>query len=268
MRITIVPPTIHSKQETGLLGLLSCYLQSAHQVSLVRCNGLFSSCHRDEETNWHRTIESCFSCTAEKTKLSKWASIELEELSVCLSNQDIERTRRWVNSLDANQLEDAKFDACIPSIWCQPIVLSRFGQIFNPENKQHEVFLRRMILMVVRLRLAARRYIFSKKPDIIFLNNEADFISKAFNEAATDFGLAVFTATWKTQRRCIVIEDWNSGRSMDSDLILPSVTDFRNDITSWPVELVDRLEAVLSFAKIPSIRTQLQNSNQAQKRAS
>jgi hypothetical protein len=251
MKIDIAPSTFVVRQETGLIAMLARLLHPSHSVSMVRCNGILGVCHRDEETSWHRSFDSCLSCMSERSALGAWTGASLSDLSPYLLPEDIERTRRWVNELSTEQILNDSFDGCVPWEWAKQYFVARFSTA-RPvaTNKQHDFFVRKFILSVLRIRISARRYLFANKPDLIIVSDSNDLVSAALKEVAADFGIGLFSVLWRNDLRINQIENYHTNKLLDSDVVVSNVTELRSEPNTWPSDLIERLNVVCKFMGI------------------
>jgi hypothetical protein len=194
---------------------------------------------------------------SETTFFSQWSGALLEQLSKYIPSSDIERTKRWMTTLETADLEHAVFDGISPFDWCIELFQKRFQQRqFNPENKQHEVFMRRYMLSVIRTRLGVRRFLFSHKPETIFVIDTQEIFSRAVIESAQDIGLNLIKIKMNRDERSIQVECWESRETLMIDVLIQDFSQVRTDIEKWPEELKDQLRslAVFSGMKLPNMQ--------------
>jgi hypothetical protein len=265
MRIDIAPSTDLQKQENGLINLVARYLQPSNQINLVRCNGIMGVCHRDEEANWHRNFDSCFNCMSQRVQVANWTGSQLQDLSSYLTAEDVDSSRKWVNSLSQEELITAHFDGCTPWDWVNQFFKARFSQsIPTPSNRQHDYFVRKLYLSIVRIRIAARRYLFANKPEKIILPVGNDLINQALSEVAIDFGIGLYTVKWRNDLRLNEIEDYHASKSIQSEVVVGSVFEIRSEPETWPLDLLNKLEEIVDFM---GLETPKATSNQFKRTA-
>ncbi len=240
-------------QETGLMFLLAHYMRAASTDMInLRCNGIFSLCDRDAEQGWRRDVTSCISCMQEQSTFVQWSGIETADLSPYLSADEVEKTKRWLLTISANQLTTVSFEQIIPFDFCKHLFVARFG-IEKPveTNKQHEQFLRRAILSVARTCLAVRRYLFAHRPELVIAGGGRDFISMMLHKEAQRMGIPSSLFQWSVDKRAIQIYHPKTDAVLSCDLVMSGVTQMRGDSRTWPLEVVSTLDDILNFMGIP-----------------
>lgn len=253
MKVVVSTPLGQLSQETGLVYLLANYMSAAStELMNLRCNGIFSLCDRDSENGWRRTIDSCLKCTKEQTSLSDWAGFPSEDLSKYLPASEVERTKRWILTVPTSDLATTKFDDAVPFEMVKHLFRARFGQELPVEtNKQHEQFVRRAILSAARMTIAARRFLFAQKPNMVFITGARDFITDALGRESARIGLDTVLFRWNLDARAIAIHHPKNGKILQCELVTSGVTQMRTDARTWPLEVVSTLDDILGFLGIP-----------------
>jgi len=254
MNIVIFSPFGAGSQETGLLGLLANYLKNIFpQVCALRCNGIFSLCDRDGENGWRRGIQGCFSCMQEQERLSAWAGIRQEDLSLYLEPEEVVATKRWVLGLSAEEIPHSSFQGFVPYGLCVDSLRAYFG-VETPDlsNEAHGPPLRRMLISALRMILVSDRFVRANKPNLALVAGGRDFISAAFIERARAGGVDVAEFCWDLASRSIKILHPRSRKEFPCPLVFEDITTMRSDSRTWPWELVRILEDILVFLDLTS----------------
>lgn len=253
MKVVVSTPLGQISQETGLVYLLTNYMNAAAaQCINLRCNGIFSLCDRDAEIGWRRSLDCCIRCAKEQSTLSQWAGYQFEDLSKYLPAHDVERTKRWILTVPASELTEATIDEVVPFALCKHLFAARFGQVAPVDtNKQHEQFLRRAMLSVARMTVAARRFLFAQKPNMVFITGARDFITNCLAQESMRMGIDTILFRWNLEARAISIHHPRNGKVLQCELVTGGVTQMRNDTRTWPLEVIATLDDILGFLGIP-----------------
>lgn len=247
MKVVISSPMGCLNPETGIVHLLANYLRTvATEVTQLKCNGIFSICDRDVENGWRRSIDSCIGCMQEQGQLAAWSGANTVDLSKFLPPSDIEDTRRWILAIGATELHQAKFEDQRLFDLCGHLFRARFStDLPVASNRQHDQFLRRLYLSQARMIMAARRFLFSYQPKLLFVSGERDSISKALGLEAEKLALRTVRFHWHPQERVIKITLPDSGKSVACEIVITNLLALRNDSRTWPLEMVTALEDIL-----------------------
>lgn len=253
MKVVLSTPLGHQGQETGLVYLLANYMGAAStELMNLRCNGIFSLCDRDAENSWRRNIDSCIKCTKEQSSLSDWAGFGSEDLSKYLPASEVERTKRWILTVPTSELATTSLDDSMPYEMVKHLFRARFGQETPVEsNKQHEQFLRRAILSAARMTIAARRFLFAHKPNMVFVAGARDFITAALAREANRLNVDTVLFRWNLDSRAIAIHHPKNGKVLQCELVTSGVTQMRPDARTWPLEVISTLDDILGFLGVP-----------------
>jgi len=234
------------------MGLVARYLRSnGHRVQQLVCNGPFSLCDRDAESGWTRDLHSCQRCMFEQAAIAGWCGAEKVELSGCLSGDDIEDTRRWMLRLDAGELAQAQFHGRKLFELCRETLASRFGvRDFDPANRSHEQFARRVMLSAMRMCLATARFNNQHVPFLTLVAGGEDYITRSFlsESAVQRRSAAVFR--WEASARSIRVFHPRKSEVFSCEFILQDITAMRSDVATWPAELTGAAGDLVNFLGI------------------
>ena len=252
MRVIVHVPFGAVSQEAGLIFILASYLRSMFpEVVHLRCNGIFSVCDRDGGAHWQRDSDACFLCMREQLGLARWANIASEALSRCLLAQDVDMTRRLVVSTAVVDLLGLEFEGLCLLDLCRASFHRRFGTDQpDLQNKNHEQFLRRLMLSAARMCAAAKRFNHEFKPEIVLVAGGRDYISRSLVEVCRRDGYQPVVFRWDTKGGGINIVHPHTHQVMACDLLLDGITTMRPDIATWPKELIGILQQILDFLDI------------------
>ncbi len=241
-------------EESGALCLLSRYLTGLkHELVVLRCNGVFSLCDRDEDTNWQRRLDSCFRCSTEQQVMADWSEGKVVDLSSFLEPADITFTKEWLSRLDVNNLCEATFahplvGAVTPFAQCKASFRRRFGtEVPDLKNGLQEQVLRRLLLSAARMNLAGSRAVPGLAADLYLVSRGKDFISSSLIVELLKKKQPVSIFEWQSERRCVEISHPHRDDSLDCGIILESIHSMRADCKTWPPELERMVETVVRF---------------------
>ncbi len=252
MRIALLAPYGPLSQESGIIYLLGNYLSAIFpEVTQLTCNGVFSVCDRDSESNWKRGFDACLNCISDQAHLSRWSRVPAKNISPYLTPQIVENTARWLNELPTRSLLTAEFDKT--NVY--DLVKASFNRRFLVEqpdlqNKQHELVLRRMLLSALRMNLAAANFNKEFKPDLIFVAGGKDLLTASFCASATRHSFDSITFRWDMHNRCVNIQHPRKAEPMSCDLLMEGISHMRPDQRTWPRELLSVIEDVLAYLEI------------------
>lgn len=259
--VLFCPTTYGHTVETSLLALLGRHVSQHVHAMQLRCNGALLQCDRDATTSFHRRFESCLECMAQSADFATWTGASLFQVTAYLPAADVERSKRWLSTLEADELPEAHFDGVAPFAWCTELFNARFQQIpFQAHNKQHELFMRRHMLSVIRTRLSVRRFLFTHKPDLIFAVEAQEVFSRALAESAQDIGLNLITLSSRADGRRLELEQWHTSQRLTVDLLIQDYKQVRHDMDTWPEELREQLQSIAQFAQLDLPQRAVQTS--------
>lgn len=252
MKISVFVPFGSQSQESGLIYLLANYLKSFFpEVVQLRCNGAFSLCDRDADSSWTRSISSCFACMYDQRALSSWSGIPVQDLSSFLSPDDISQTKRWALALSPANFQQAAIGSVNVFDLCRESFMNRFGFTDpDPSNKNHEQFLRRVLLATARMVLAARRYHLKYAPDLSLISGGGDFLTRTFQAEAISHKRDVAVFRWEVAQRAIQIHHPRERNILACELVPEGIRGMRSDVKTWPHELVTIMGEIMKFLNL------------------
>lgn len=249
MKIAVLAPFGSHSQESGLLYLLANYLHGTYpEVVQLRCNGMFSVCDRDIDNSWTRSVSSCFACIADQKALSDWSGLPVQNYSSYLLPEDIRDTKQWLSSVSAADLPRAEFRALPVFEVCRESFANRFGTgEYDSRNKNHEQFLRKLMLSAARASLTAQRYQRQYAPDLSLICGGRDFISSSFVTVSQGMQRDVSVLRWNVGNRSIQITHPRQNDGYSCELVPEGVLGMRSDVKTWPRELNGIVQGILEF---------------------
>lgn len=232
--------------------LLANFLKATYpEVVQLRCNGMFSVCDRDVDASWTRTVSSCFACIADQKALSDWSGLPVQDFSSFVTPDNIRETKHWVTALDAQQLPHAEFRGMRIFDICRETFANRFGAVdFEPRNKNHDQFLRRVLVSAARACLAAERYHSAYAPDLCLVSGGRDFITQGFTTFSRAMQRDVAVFRWDVATRAINISHPRNEKSLSCELVPEGVLGMRSDYKTWPAELLGIVQGILNFLEL------------------
>lgn len=252
MKIVVFAPYGSLSEESGIIYLLANYLKPIFgEVVQLQCNGVFSMCDRDAEQSWKRSIWTCFRCLSDQKKLRQWSMLDAQDLSTHILPEDIERTKRWVHALDVSELKGASFDGADIFSLCTGSFWNRFG-VSEPDlnNKNHEQVLRRFLLAASRAWIASERFHQTAAANMTFVAGGWDFITRAYTRQAKAGGVGVVLFKRDLSARAIQVIHPTNGKILSCECVIEGITNMRSDSKTWPYELVEIIEQILTFLEI------------------
>jgi hypothetical protein len=255
MTVGILTPFAGRHEESGLLYLVANYLRhtssaAGQAIDLIqlRCNGLFSVCDRDADRDWKRGMHSCLSCAQDQGEHAAWSSVLTVEASPLLPAEVAESTKRFSALLPSAELLGVVYEGHpLFEIW-RGSFEARFGSI-KPDlsNKQHEKFVRRLVLSTTRMLEVAKRFNNKFQPVLSCVVGCNDYITRAFVAQSALQGRTVATFRWELQERLIKIDRSDTKETVQSELVLEGVTDMRQDVGSWSQPVLEVAENIARF---------------------
>jgi hypothetical protein len=258
MRISVFAPYGPYSQESGVIYLLSNYLSEQFpDVVQLRCNGLFSVCARDSETNWKRDFDSCMMCMSDQAHLQRWSGVTALDASRFVSAEEVEASGRWLQELEDEDLVTAALgDATIYSL-CESSFEKRVGTSFDVSNKRHVQVLRRMILTVIRTHQVATSFQRSFSPDLCFIADGKDMVTGTFAKSLAGTHTESVLFRWDAHKRSIFIKRSGATEGISCDLLLDGVSNMRADRKTWPRELTDIINEILEYLDLKQTQLRL-----------
>lgn len=253
MKIAILAPLGSSHQEVGVVALVANYLRSIYpEVSQLVCNGVFSVCDRDIESNWGRALDHCQRCISDQSSVGAWGNLQFLRLSSFISSNEIWDSKRWISSLEPKDMLQVNFRGLTLHDLCLGTLSSRFGvSEIDPANKQQSQFLQRLLLASLRMCIATRNFNNRFRPDLTLVAGGQDFISRSFlKQTQTDKRPAALFR-WEVAARSIKVFSPYSQETYSCDFVLDDITSMRSDSSTWPSELTSALDKLLQFLDIP-----------------
>lgn len=254
MKISVFVPFGSQSQESGLMYLLANFLKvSFPEVVQLRCNGVFSMCDRDADTSWVRGMQSCFSCMSDQRALSAWSGVPVQDLSSFLLPDDVTESKRWVLSLKDHELIRAEYKGSAVFDVARESFVNRFGtQTPDLANKQHEQYLRRLLLSAVRMSIAAQRYHTKFAPDMSLVAGGRDYLTRAFVNQGRALRRDVSTFRWDINQRAIQISHPRDKKILACELVPEGIRGMRSDTRTWPSELSTIMTEIAHFLGLES----------------
>ena len=255
MNVCLFVPFGSSSPESGMVYLIGKYLLSlGHQIQVLRCDGAFSLCDRDAEDTWRRNVTSCFSCMREQQQFAQWGEFGLTELASFLKPPDIEMSWRWVVERSTERLLEETFEGQRLFQTVQQSFINRFSAN-QPDikNKQHDAYLRRLVLAAARMHLAARRFVTSALPNIAAVAGARDFLSIALLSELKNAQRDGIIFQMHVAERSIQVIHPGKQQALSCDLLVEDVTRLRSDVRTWSRELILMLDSVLEFLDIDPV---------------
>lgn len=255
MRVLVHVPFASSSQEAGIVFLLANYLRKHPggevAITQLQCNGVFAMCDRDAERNWKRGIHSCLSCIRDQRSYGQWGELESDQLSKYLTDDDITRTKRWVQRMSAEQLPTAEFDGVeLGPLWLGSFS-ARFGAAqYEPQNKLHEPTARRFSVGAARMLLASRRLLTRHVPDALFIAGGDDFLTRTLSEVAKAQQIPVVRFQWVLAERSVRIYHPHRDEVLACELLVDGLTSTRSDPRTWSGDLLRILDGVVEFLEL------------------
>lgn len=259
MKIVVHTPYAGLSRESGLIYLTANYLNGYFSdIVQLRCNGVFSLCDRDEESNWRRDASSCAACIKNQSQMAEWSSLAYKDLSRFLSAEEIRETRRLMHATPDDGLRHLNFKGLNIYELCRGSFFNRLGTE-QPDmmNKKHAQLMRRIMISALRMCMATRRFNNHFMPDLTIVAGGRDYITKALagQSAQQKRDVAVFGIDINT--RSIRIRHPREDKYLSSQLILPDIMSMRADSKTWPAEIVSAVEEILAFLDIPATQINL-----------
>lgn len=259
MRVAVFSPFGGFARESGLIYLLANYLRGIFpEVIELRCNGLFSVCDRDGEKSWHRDLAGCLECMREQEKLAAWAGLAVRDLSQYLTPEEVEESRGWILSTPATALEKLEVRGLPLLKICEGTFQNRFGTS-QPDwrNRQHEQFIRRIYLGAARSCLALERFNKSFIPSLCFVSGGADYLTSSLVEFSKDQKLNTILFRLDLSGRGVQIKRLLANAQLSCDLLLDDISLMRADYKTWPSELLEIVDQIISFAGVTDTQLDL-----------
>ncbi|MBX7137476.1 MAG: hypothetical protein K1X83_05780 [Oligoflexia bacterium] len=260
MRASILLPFGSLNQESGVVALVANYLRSIFPgVSQLVCNGIFSVCDRDAELSWRRDIHACQRCSHDQQRLASWANLDLMRLSTLINADEIWETKKWVTCLPSAELRTAEFHGLNLFELCKPSLENRYGSstAVDMTHQAHEQFLRRIMLGALRMCVIGRRFNNRMLADLTLVAGETDFITASFAAQARKQGRGVALFKWDVATRAVRVHHPYNGQVFNCEFVLEDVTSMRNDVMTWPVELVNVVRDLLRFLDVSETQLKL-----------
>lgn len=247
MEVAFFNPYGSSRPESTIAALLGRYLRRNFSVGFLRCNGVFSTCQRDEETDWTRHVRSCTSCMTDQSRISKWVGADDIELSKFLSADIIRETQEWVSSLTLQDIESSEYKGCPTFEISRSTLTSRFGGIgWNLSHSKDESIVRRTLLSCARMIAVSKKFLSDGDSELVVATSGEDFLTKAFIHIATTLGKKSAILRWDLSHRGTLLEQYPIGGGDLFHLVLDSLEEIDPDPSLWPGEVMDTIHSLAS----------------------
>ena len=237
MTIGIFTPYGTFSQESGLLILLARYLHafSGKSVEALLCNGAFSVCDRDEESNWSRKVSSCAECIFEQRSLSQWAGIKTRDLTQFLKPDEIRETE------NAHQSDLKELPEIIKGSF-----LRRYSS-FDPNHRGHHQIAKRLVVSAERMKMAMQNYIQQASLSYLCISGGGDFLTQTARQVAEELHVPCSVFVWSLEDRGIRIFHPRKKAYLSCALMIPDARALRTDLSSWSAEVVGILKEITEF---------------------
>ncbi len=221
------------------------------EVFKLRCNGMFSSCDRDGEQGWKRTLTSCIRCCAEQSEFSRWGGLSDRDLSGYIQPDEIVASRRWIVQMSQPELMVAEYQGQNLFELCRGSWQTRFGNVQpDPQNRSHDQVLRSLLIATLRARIACDRLLDQENPNLTLVANGTDFLSASYLVSARAKKSDAALFQWDLNKRSVRIVHPRSDNSVFCPLILEGLSSMRSDPATWSPDLIAILSELLTFLDI------------------
>ena len=184
------------------------------------------------------------------------------DISKFISPEDIEETKRLVMAKSENSLLQTEFQGYRLIDLCKGSFITRFGTgAPSLQNKHHDYVLRRLFISAARMTIATKKFNTQQMPALSLVCGGEDFITRTYRLQSLKQNRPTALFTWSMHERCVKIVRSKDGESMNCDLALDGVSRLRQDVNSWPEELVSILRDILNFLDIPEDQLSLPIAN-------
>lgn len=282
MKLVVFSPYGEHAAGQGTISMLLRYLHSyCVDIHQLHCNGAFSLCDRDLSSAGGRTIEHCLKCSSEQREEANFTGANIHKITDELTVEDLEKTRRRVLETEAESLWDEQ--------WYGLALSETVGASFQKmsgdseprwQSQKHVALIKRLALVAMRLQIASQRMFNRIQPDWIWLPAGDDIltvtaahIARNTPAATLQFQVAadlqvIFayrTASAAKVNRAVgnraagkVIkssEESSRVAKIDSHpyrlpSIVETVKEVREDIESWPKEVISEFDDFLGYLGI------------------
>ena len=259
MSIVVFSPYGLASEETGVLALLSNFLQQSNfSISALQCNGAFSLCDRDGENGWRRGVRSCFSCLYEQRSVARWAGIATQEVATFITPDDVTATKRWSLGITPQSFSHITFEAEAVFPLVKQSFFSRFG-VDHPDasSEEHLETLRRLMISSARMQLGAKKFFLSHETHLALVAGGGDYLSSSFITAARDAGVGVAQFRWDILTRSVQVSHPAAERAYSCPLVFEDVTTMRADSRTWPGEIVRIIDELMVFLGVSAAPMEL-----------
>lgn len=252
MSIILFAPFASLNPEAGLLYLFANYLRSQrHDISQLRCNGIFPRCDRDSENLWKRNLRSCVECIGDQRGFAKWSGIDSRELSSFILPEEIEETSRGIRDVPGNNLMAFRFKGVPLFDLCKGSVRALFGtdlpQLMDSQQVEET---RALLLSTLRMSVAVRRLNNTIVPKVALVIGGQDYLTRTFVAQSMSQGVEVCVFQWNLSERVVDVIHLKDNRVLPCELVIDNVKTMRNNPDSWAPELVQHLQQIIDFIPI------------------
>jgi len=249
MRIATCSPYGFNDCEAGLIFLAAAYLKHLGvDVSQVVCDGVCTTCARDQVVNWQRSLSSCLGCTKEQLINSSWGEFEAHHLSRYIDVESTAKIERILLGTSDTGIIHSEYDGMLLMDFVRDNFYERFSRDEpDPRNGEQTKFLRDLMISTVRIINALRKFCVQWKPDYIFVADTGEMFVRVIGKVAKDHDVKAAIVTSDREKRTSAITHPSREMVLTCDMLFSDLTSMRRDCSTWPREMVDLLQEVLNF---------------------
>ena len=240
-------------QEATTLFLLAKYLGGKQgAVSQLICNGIFSLCERDAESEWGRGLLSCSACIGEQRMLGQMCNLSYAELSTYLDAAQVSETKRWIDSVKNEELLSCTIEKTSVFELCVGSFQSRFGTVApNLDEIHHEEVLRRLLLASARMLLASNNFLVQERPELLLVAGGEDFITRTLLYQSYASNVPSAMIRWDPVDRQVLIVRSPAATQKRVDVNVYSSELLALPQAEWPLEVRRSICAIAQFLDVP-----------------
>lgn len=247
MNVLLFFPYGANHHERSSVVLLAAHLRSRGiSVTQLLCNGVFSSCGRDRETQGVRNLDTCAQCIAEQREFAPWMNIGLQDISPFLSSKESEEIRDWVLGLKGEELKEVKFHGIELFQRCERAFKGKESDTLK-KTSSYEGLIRHWYVNVCRL-IAMTDHVLGSETDFLCITSKnEDTLTEVFAQRAEGLSVPVAKIRWDMGQRSVVISDSRRATQWNTPLFFDEVALSREDLGSLLQKYEQELVQITQF---------------------
>lgn len=252
MKIGILVPYGRFNAERNLISVLGLYLTSfGFDVSMIACDGQLSSCNRDQQNSWNKSLQTCSQCISQSTQLSKMTGFKRISILQYLKSSDENYIRDLTGDFSAKLGQPLNLGKTNLDLLMLGTILERFGKTeLDFSDKEQKDFYIRTLQNTLRILFASAKLNTDQEYDLVFIAGGQDYVSASFRQSLIETGTKVVIFRNDEKASVTHIIHHSKSQLISLDLIINSVKDYLIPCKNWNQRTLSDFGQIIDFLEI------------------